>query len=80
MATSVCEALNERYLLIFNLRPVMFCCVFIRVCVKQLYISRYCCLGYLKNSVMYQSINQSINWFICMAAKSWIETRIQLKL
>jgi len=23
-------------------------------------------------------LNQSINWFICMAAKSWIETRIQL--
>ena len=26
------------------------------------------------------SINQSINWFICMADKSWTETRIQLKL
>jgi len=25
-------------------------------------------------------VYQSINWFICMAAKSWIETCIQLKL
>jgi len=32
------------------------------------------------NHSINQSINQSINWFICMAATSWIETRIQLKL
>ena len=27
-----------------------------------------------------QPLSQSVNWFICMAAKSWIETCIQLKL